>query len=44
MAVSHPDYSLLAGRIAVSRLHKETKESFSHTMTDLFGIGNVIYD
>ncbi len=44
MAVNHPDYGLLAGRIAVSRLHKETKDSFSETMTDLFEYGMVAPD
>ena len=41
MAVNHPDYSLLAGRIAVSRLHKETKELFSETMADLHAYGMI---
>ena len=31
----HPDYALLASRIAVSNLHKSTKKSFSETMRDL---------
>lgn len=29
MATNHPDYAILAARIAVSNLHKETKKSFS---------------
>lgn len=32
----HPDYALLASRIAVSNLHKNTKKSFSATMADLY--------
>ena len=32
----HPDYALLASRIAVSNLHKETKKTFSDVMTDLY--------
>jgi len=32
----HPDYALLASRIAVSNLHKNTKKSFSDTMKDLY--------
>lgn len=32
----HPDYALLASRIAVSNLHKETKKTFSEVMTDLY--------
>ncbi len=36
MTVTHPDYALLASRIAVSNLHKNTKKSFSETMHDLF--------
>jgi ribonucleoside-diphosphate reductase alpha chain len=35
MTVSHPDYALLAARIAVSNLHKNTTKSFSETMSDL---------
>ncbi len=35
MATVHPDYALLAARIAVSNLHKETKKSFSQTMEAL---------
>jgi ribonucleoside-diphosphate reductase alpha chain len=34
---SHPDYSILASRIAVSRLHKTTKKKFSETIEDLYG-------
>ncbi|MEZ7887570.1 MAG: ribonucleoside-diphosphate reductase subunit alpha [Flavobacteriales bacterium] len=33
---THPDYAQLASRIAVSNLHKNTKKSFSQTMTDLY--------
>lgn len=36
MTTKHPDYALLASRIAVSNLHKNTKKSFSQTMTDLY--------
>ncbi len=36
MATVHPDYALLAARIAVSNLHKETKKSFSSTMQALY--------
>ena len=32
----HPDYALLAGRIAVSNLHKETNPSFFETLTKLY--------
>ena len=34
--ITHPDYALLASRIAVSNLHKNTKKSFSDTITDLY--------
>lgn len=34
--IDHPDYALLASRIAVSNLHKETKKNFSETMEDLY--------
>lgn len=36
MTVKHPDYALLASRIAVSNLHKNTEKSFSKTMEMLF--------
>ena len=36
MTVSHPDYALLAARIAVSNLHKNTKKSFTETVEDLY--------
>lgn len=29
MTTKHPDYAILAARIAVSNLHKETKKVFS---------------
>mmetsp|Transcript_15211 Transcript_15211/g.45878 ORF Transcript_15211/g.45878 Transcript_15211/m.45878 type:complete len:868 (+) Transcript_15211:136-2739(+) len=32
MTATHPDYALLAARIAVSNLHKSTLKSFSETM------------
>ncbi|MDG1262579.1 MAG: ribonucleoside-diphosphate reductase subunit alpha [Flavobacteriales bacterium] len=35
-AVTHPDYALLASRLAVSNLHKGTKKSFSDVMSDLY--------
>lgn len=34
--IQHPDYALLASRIAVSNLHKNTKKLFSSTMEDLY--------
>ncbi|CAD8048764.1 unnamed protein product [Paramecium primaurelia] len=43
MNLVHPQYSLLAARIAVNNLHKETSESFSevatklHSFTDKYG-------
>lgn len=36
MATDHPDYALLAARIAVSNLHKNTKKSFSQTIKALY--------
>lgn len=36
MTSVHPDYAVLAARLAVSNLHKETKKSFAETMRDLF--------
>lgn len=34
--IDHPDYALLASRIAVSNLHKETKKLFSEVIEDLY--------
>jgi ribonucleoside-diphosphate reductase alpha chain len=36
MAARHPDYAILAARIAVSNLHKNTEKSFSITMEKLY--------
>lgn len=36
LTVKHPDYALLASRIAVSNLHKNTTKSFSKTMKMLY--------
>lgn len=36
MATVHPDYALLAARIAVSNLHKETEKSFHKVIHDLY--------
>src|ERR1043165_2463440 len=36
MTTKHPDYAVLAARIAVSNLHKNTKKSFSETMKDMY--------
>jgi ribonucleoside-diphosphate reductase alpha chain len=36
MAAQHPDYAILAARIAVSNLHKNTEKSFSLTMEKLY--------
>jgi ribonucleoside-diphosphate reductase alpha chain len=36
MAGIHPDYNLLASRIAVTNLHKNTKKTFSIVMRDLY--------
>lgn len=36
MAVLHPDYAILAARIAVSNLHKNTKKVFSRVVADLY--------
>lgn len=36
LAVIHPDYAILAARIAVSNLHKNTDKSFSQTMEVLY--------
>ncbi len=36
LATRHPDYAILASRIAVSNLHKNTIKSFSETMRKLY--------
>ena len=36
MTVTHPDYAILAARIAVSNLHKQTEKQFSKVMSDLY--------
>ncbi|KAM9811816.1 ribonucleoside-diphosphate reductase large subunit isoform 1-T1 [Syngnathus typhle] len=40
LTTKHPDYAILAARIAVSNLHKETKKVFSEVMEDLFNYVN----
>ena len=35
LTTKHPDYALLASRIAISNLHKNTEKSFSDTMRRL---------
>lgn len=46
MTTKHPDYAILAARIAVSNLHKETKKLFSGKLSllnhhDLYGWSGV---
>ncbi|ESO89554.1 hypothetical protein LOTGIDRAFT_206843 [Lottia gigantea] len=36
MTTKHPEYAILAARIAVSNLHKETQKVFSEVMDDIF--------
>ncbi|KAJ7079729.1 ribonucleotide reductase alpha subunit [Mycena belliarum] len=36
LTTKHPDYAILAARIAISNLHKETKKSFSQVISDLY--------
>ena len=36
MSTQHPDYAILAARIAISNLHKVTSKSFSNTMKRLY--------
>jgi len=40
MTVTHPDYAILAARIAVSNLHKQTKKQFSAVIEDLYNYVN----
>jgi len=36
LTIKHPDYAILAARIAISNLHKVTSKSFSNTMKRLY--------
>jgi len=38
MTTKHPDYAILAARIAVANLHKETKKTFSEVIEDLYNM------
>ncbi|RMZ94318.1 ribonucleoside-diphosphate reductase large subunit, partial [Brachionus plicatilis] len=40
MTTKHPDYTVLAARIAVSNLHKETRKCFSDVIEDLYHASN----
>lgn len=40
LTTKHPDYAILASRLAITSLHKETKKSFSETMTLLYNYVN----
>jgi ribonucleoside-diphosphate reductase subunit M1 len=40
MTTTHPDYAILAARIAVSNLHKQTKKQFSAVVADLYNYVN----
>jgi ribonucleoside-diphosphate reductase alpha subunit len=40
MTTKHPDYAILAARIAISNLHKETKKQFSQVIEDLYNYVN----
>ncbi|KAK9463466.1 ribonucleotide reductase [Lipomyces oligophaga] len=40
MTTAHPDYAVLAARIAISNLHKQTRKQFSQTITDLYNYVN----
>ncbi|CAN7941440.1 unnamed protein product, partial [Ixodes pacificus] len=40
MTTKHPDYAILAARIAISNLHKETKKVFSEVVEDLYNMVN----
>ncbi|MGM0946522.1 MAG: ribonucleoside-diphosphate reductase subunit alpha [Bacteroidota bacterium] len=42
LTVKHPDYAVLAARIAISNLHKTTSQSFSNTMKRLYTYVNPI--
>lgn len=39
MMTLHPDYGVLAARIAISNMHKQTDDSFARTMKELYTAG-----
>lgn len=41
-STKHPDYSVLAGRIAVNNLHKETRGCFSENIKEMFTYHNPV--
>jgi ribonucleoside-diphosphate reductase subunit M1 len=43
LTTKHPDYAVLAARIAISNLHKETKKNFSQVVKDLYEYGKVFH-
>lgn len=42
MTLVHPDYSILAARVAVSNLHKETSDSFLEVAKKLYNFTDVV--
>ncbi len=42
LTTKHPDYALLASRIGVSNLHKNTTKSFSETMLNLYDYADAV--
>lgn len=40
LTATHPDYAVLAARIAISNLHKNTEKSFSGTIDKLYNHTN----
>jgi hypothetical protein len=43
LTTKHPDYAVLAAKIAISNLHKETKKSISHVIKDLYEYGALVF-
>ena len=43
LTTRHPDYAILAARIAISNLHKETKKSFSQVIKDLYNYSMTLF-
>jgi hypothetical protein len=43
LMTKHPDYAVLAAKIAVSNLYKETKKSISHVIKDLYEYGALVF-
>lgn len=42
LSINHPDYAVLAARLAVSNLHKQTKRLFSEVIDDMYNYSDSV--